>query len=262
MSYIYNKSKAFTLVELSIVLVIIGLIVGGILTGQSLIRTAELSATIRQVSNFNTAVSAFRIKYNGIPGDLPSSIATSFGLATRDGTTGKGDGNGLIEGGAAASTNADGETALFWNDLWAANLIEGNTSSYTTAASAVTTSATATLENFFPPAKVGKGAFFIVYSINGVNYYELIGLSSVAGGTYTTFNSLAPSDAYYIDGKLDDGMPGSGIVLASPAGSPAGAASSGAGGAAANVCVNTTPNPDVYNNQNPALLCRVVIRMN
>src|SRR6185312_11880077 len=93
--------SGFTLIELSIVLVIIGLIVGGVLVGQDLIRAAEIRATVGQYEKYNAAINTFRSKYNGIPGDLLEASATAFGLCPTAGCTtgaaGLGDGNGLIQ---------------------------------------------------------------------------------------------------------------------------------------------------------------------
>lgn len=72
--------RGFTLVELAIVLVIIGLIVGGVLVGQDLIKAAEIRATISDIQKYTTGANAFRTKYNGIPDDLLSTSATNFGL--------------------------------------------------------------------------------------------------------------------------------------------------------------------------------------
>lgn len=67
------KKSAFSLVELSIVLVILGLLVGGVLAGQSLIRAAELRKHIRFHSEFTTIWSTFRDKYFYYPGDMPNA---------------------------------------------------------------------------------------------------------------------------------------------------------------------------------------------
>ena len=64
---------AFSLVELSIVLVILGLLVGGILGGQSLIRAAELRSVAVDKDKFTTAINAFRVKYSAIPGDMTNA---------------------------------------------------------------------------------------------------------------------------------------------------------------------------------------------
>ena len=129
------QQVGFTLIELSIVLVIIGLIVGGVLTGQDLIKAAEIRATVGQYEKYNTAVNTFRTKYNGIPGDLLTSSAQAFGLpcisaaafptCTGASVTGIGDGNGLITDANATNANsALGETLLIWSQLSSASLIE------------------------------------------------------------------------------------------------------------------------------------------
>jgi prepilin-type N-terminal cleavage/methylation domain-containing protein len=70
--------KAFTLIELSIVLVIIGLITGGILTGQTLIAAARVRSMITQLDRFNLAVTTFRGKYDCLPATCTNP--SSFGL--------------------------------------------------------------------------------------------------------------------------------------------------------------------------------------
>src|ERR1700688_3889289 len=95
------SSSGFTLIELSIVLVIIGLIVGGILVGQDLIKAAEVRAQISQIEKYNQAVNTFRAKFNAIPGDMAVSTAQQFGFLVGFACTGQQggrDGNGLIDG--------------------------------------------------------------------------------------------------------------------------------------------------------------------
>lgn len=84
---IYKRTSGFTLIELSIVLVIIGLVIGGILVGQDLIKAAELRATISQKEKFDSAVNTFRNKFGGKPGDLSNFVYFS-GQLTTGGMTG------------------------------------------------------------------------------------------------------------------------------------------------------------------------------
>jgi len=63
----YCEHSGFTLIELSIVLVIIGLIVGGVLVGRDLISAASVRAQITQIEKYQQAVNAFRDKYGGVP---------------------------------------------------------------------------------------------------------------------------------------------------------------------------------------------------
>lgn len=100
------RHNGFSLVELSIVLVILGLLTGGILAGQSLIRASELRSVGNDVGRFYTATQSFRDKYFALPGDM--AIATQI-WGTQDNTPGtckttpsttiltcNGDGNGQI----------------------------------------------------------------------------------------------------------------------------------------------------------------------
>ena len=102
--YVRNKTReiGFTLVELSIGLVIIGLVIGGVLVGKDLIRAAEVRSISAQKEATVTAVYTFKNKYNGLPGDLKDA-QTFFGAAA-DCTaaqttlaTCNGDGNSLLD---------------------------------------------------------------------------------------------------------------------------------------------------------------------
>src|ERR1035437_4035806 len=122
----------FTLIEMSIVLVIIGLIVGAVLAGQSLILQAQMRATMKQIESYKTAVATFRDKYSCLPGDC--ATATSFWpkdpactyqnlrpyIAAPNGMTCNGDGNGIIYG------YYYNELMLFWQHLSLAGLIQGS----------------------------------------------------------------------------------------------------------------------------------------
>src|SRR5689334_1859021 len=93
-----SAAPGFTLIELSIVLVIISLLLGGLLVGRDLIRHAELRAQINQVAMYNAAVYTFRSRFNGIPGDLPRP--NRYGLPAVTCSLGWemcGNGDGLVE---------------------------------------------------------------------------------------------------------------------------------------------------------------------
>jgi prepilin-type N-terminal cleavage/methylation domain-containing protein len=92
-----SHGNGFTLIELSIVLVIIGLIVGGVLVGQNLIDAAAVRAQISQIEKYNTAANTFRGKYGYLPGDIPNPYAAQFGFLPRGTYKGQGDGNGVIQ---------------------------------------------------------------------------------------------------------------------------------------------------------------------
>jgi prepilin-type N-terminal cleavage/methylation domain-containing protein len=218
----------FTLVELSIVLVIIGLIVGGILVGQDLITAARIRAQITQIDKYNTAVNVFRVKYNALPGDMIPTTAAALGFFTRSGIYGDGDGDGNLIGyntspGAGGFYVLGGETVLFWTDLSAAGLIEGgfndNSDTYVTA------STDAQYAAELPHAKIGNGNFvfadgWYIDSVgnilrgNGFQIMFIVSVGSGQPGSIKTNAGLTPVEAYNIDQKVDDGLPLSGKVFA------------------------------------------------
>lgn len=108
-----NKQQSgFTLIEIAIVLVIIGLLLGGILKGQEMITNAKVRNLADQGNAVKAAYFAFQDRYRALPGDYAAANVNINGVA------GNGNGNGLV------STNA--ERGLFWNHLASAGFITGN----------------------------------------------------------------------------------------------------------------------------------------
>lgn len=96
----------FTLIELSLVLVIIGLLVGGVLAGKALIQQAEIRAAASSLENLETAYRTFQLKYNCIIGDCPNAtdffgmnyVVVAAGCPPSGGAgNGNGNGDGFID---------------------------------------------------------------------------------------------------------------------------------------------------------------------
>jgi prepilin-type N-terminal cleavage/methylation domain-containing protein len=233
--------QGFTLVELSIVLVIIGLLIGGVLIGKSLIESAKINAQIKQFQQMDIAVSQFKVKFRSLPGDskyFPSvwqpdndgaieTAVNSNGL----GANVKNNGQGYLASGAPA------ETAHFWRHMSLSGLIPNQYTVYDSAIGPVPD-----INN--PSAKLGrKGLILVAGTIvsNGgetqaplAHYWGLCPSQTarVPGATFSTnlpcnshphfYNpaatyaspyAMTPVQALAIDKKMDDGKIWKGNVI-------------------------------------------------
>jgi prepilin-type N-terminal cleavage/methylation domain-containing protein len=227
-------ASGFTLIELSIVLVIIGLIIGGVLVGQDLIIAATVRAQISQIEKYQSAVNTFRGKYGYLPGDIPDPTASSYGLGARGSIPGEGDGNGIIQGTNftnVAGGMQNGENLMFWKDLGQANLIDGAFALSSSTAQPCPSGANFNL--YFPNAKLGAGNYVFVsnggndfslpWTSDGINYFSIEAPSDICGAGLghvyfvpyaPPFGNIPVKVAYAIDAKVDDGLPMSGKITA------------------------------------------------
>lgn len=217
--------SGFSLVELSIVLVILGLLTGGILAGQSLIRAAELRSVSTDLARYTAAVHTFRDKYFAIPGDM--STATKF-WGAQDGTTGNtaacrttasttaltcnGNGDGFIWSMDSAVTYS--EVHRFWQHLANAGLIEGTYTGIGNGGVYVFTPGTnsprSRLSNSgWAMQAIGTVPTGTVYagSYGNAFYFGVTAPSGPPDGF-----ALKAEEMWNIDTKLDDGKPAYGSI--------------------------------------------------
>lgn len=204
-----SSEGGFTLVELSIVLVIIGLIVGGVLMGQDLIRAAETRAIIAQLEKYNTAVNTYKLKYGVLAGDakFPGYSGTLLTTADNNGILASTPGTPT-----ATPTSIAGELVWFWSELSRAGFIDGKFSGLSTGTVLSASATDKTVANF-PSTKANRGGIIAYGFTDGINYYH-IGLDNNTAATIKTANNLRPEEAFNLDKKVDDANPFTGAVLA------------------------------------------------
>ncbi|MBT6276112.1 MAG: prepilin-type N-terminal cleavage/methylation domain-containing protein, partial [Chromatiales bacterium] len=224
-----GRQSGFTLVEIAIVLVIIGLLLGGIIQGQQLINSARVKNLAETNSGVQAAYFGFIDRYRQVPGDMPVAIATNAIGVT---ITGGGNGDGRLTndpGGAAYD-----EQNAAWEHLSKSGFIQG---SY-----AGTSATTPNFSNNLSP-------------VNAFNNPMVLGLTPDYFDTQTTpparlhliiGRGIPVGILRELDVKVDDGNPISGVLRATLATSTIFAGGTPQLGGSAATCV-TAAAPFIYN---------------
>jgi prepilin-type N-terminal cleavage/methylation domain-containing protein len=212
LSVIRNRNSAeagFTLVEIAIVLVIIGLLLGGILKGQEMITQAKIKNIVNDFNGITVAVTSYQDRYRALPGD---DLNASTRWTVQAPASGNGNGNiaGLYNAAPGVAAPATGaESNLFWQHLRIAGFVAGATTGGASGAQ--------------PPNAAG-GLIGVETGNPGANG---LGFSSLI----LCFSNLPEKIASAVDGQIDDGVPNTGQVRGQLGGSNPNTATT-AGGAA------------------------------
>ena len=224
-SYPSTSQLGFSLLEMAIVMTIIGLLVGGVLTGKSLIRAAELRAFQTEISQYQIAIKTFSNKYGALPGDManatdfwgaadPNPVTCQATSSTGTIATCNGTGDGHISDFWTPPHNRY-EAYRAWQQLANAGLIKGNYSGTWSGGAAHHVGGV----NCPEPAANKSLAYSVFYSsINNPGFYNMAGHTFITLGQETAGwepndPAFSSQEMYMIDQKMDDGKPYQGKII-------------------------------------------------
>ena len=186
-----KHQSGFTLIEIAIVLVIIGLLLGGILKGQELINNARVKNLASDFRNIPVFIYGYQDKFKSLPGDdsAASTHLTNANNAATPGTAAD-RGNGIIDGNWNSTTKTD-ESFLFWQHVRLAGLAPGSTNKDAT--------------DFLPVNAVGT-------SVGIQSAVPFTGMNS--GTYYICSGGISGKFAKQLDTQLDDGVTNTGSMVA------------------------------------------------
>ena len=187
-----TKERGFTLIEIAIVLVIIGLLLGGVLQGQQLIENSRVKSATNDINGIAAAAFSYQDRYGRMPGDDAAGAADASALILRGGAwtgipaTAFGSSDGVLDALAADTFKGTGEGAFFFTHLRAAGFITGN-----------------------PATNIGPAV------LPSNPFGGLIGITGEAidgnmNGTKICMSNVTGSAGIALDTQLDDGKPNSG----------------------------------------------------
>jgi prepilin-type N-terminal cleavage/methylation domain-containing protein len=184
-----NNQSGFTLVEIAIVLVIIGLLLGGVLKGQELIEQSKIKHVVNDFNNISAAFYTYQDRYKFMPGD-DINAATRWASSPAAPTSGNGDAIITATQAQVFATTANGENGLAWQHLRLSGLVTGDTST---------------------------NAVSIIPELTPFGSRYGIGVSATTFGFGITpifCASLPPKAAEQLDRQQDDGNPQTGTIRA------------------------------------------------
>lgn len=232
------RTKGFTLLELSIVLVIIALVTGGIIAAKDIQRSSQLNDIIASTGEVRNAFQQFKDKFGYLPGDFPRATAiwgaaagtTADGVdavcdasitaaTTSPAATCNGNGNGEIGDNDGQTAARPTELYRTWQHLANAGLIKGVYSGVSTSASGFSGAQSGTTVYGFKRPTTGMSVAFAqtlsadtstAWMTAGGNTLYIGGDSS--GSSTLTKPATSPLESYRMDVKIDDGRPATGVL--------------------------------------------------
>jgi prepilin-type N-terminal cleavage/methylation domain-containing protein len=240
----------FTLLELSMVLLIIGGMAAAITTGYALVTEGDLKKIYTKLENYNTSINGFYDDYGSVPGDMKNAYdywgtsCANTGTPATDQTYCNGDGNRLIDN---CATNTSCENFRFWQHLQLAGYISGSYDGVqdtgTNPVNGIVLSVN-TPSGLYPNSGFYPNYITSSYLVSAP--YNFFPNTNVI--IYTTTSNgptILATDTYSLDLKFDDGLPYSGSIIGYNLLSPT-------------TCVTGSVPSAQYNHSAPGVACSVL----
>lgn len=211
MTKAFKKTKGFTLVELSIVIVIIGFLAASISAANSLIKVSELNSVVNDLTTIKVAIRQFQQIYGALPGDMTNAYLYFGGPNCTNNVSNPNVGEHPCNGLGLGYINAN-EGIRAWYHMSQAKLIPGGYSNtFVVYDQADPTNSFVSkmqdvgyyLEGWWPPLAATNPQGSLAYQVINVGGF-------IPGGYYGAL-AFRPADMKLIDTKIDDGMPGTGF---------------------------------------------------
>ncbi|MET0155605.1 MAG: prepilin-type N-terminal cleavage/methylation domain-containing protein [Rickettsiales bacterium] len=196
-----GKNAGFSLVELSISVLIIGMLVGGTLGGMRIVKQGKLKRLHTQISEAIQGASVFSEKFDALPGDMKNAYAR-LGSSCAGGSAAHCNGNG---DGRIGYKDFDAETYMAWAHMRLADVYPG---AYTGEAGS---EPGVNVPEAALPSSALRWRYESISAFNDINVGNVLMVTSL-DGNYAN-GAASAKDAYVIDAKFDDGLPTSGDVM-------------------------------------------------
>ena len=220
----HTRQRGFTLLELSIVLLVIGVLLGSVMVGQYFLRTSQLRSSMTQVEEYIRAISTFKTKYEFLPGDLPNAT-TLWGEGVMCRTTAIPDADpGACNGNGNEFIDWHAENFRAWQHMSNAGIIKGAYLGHHSAGLLVPGVTNPGLDIETGMVSVFYFGVQIGYGVNTAagnhtypgtyNHVMLLGGRSphVCCNMVSIGPVMTTEEAWHIDSKMDDQRPGTGII--------------------------------------------------
>lgn len=207
----HSKVAGFTLAELAVVMIVIGVLIGGVLKGRELIINGQVTGTVAQIKSIDAAVSSFRDMYAAYPGDIFSATTRVQNCSAVTGCASVGDGNGELNR-LPNGYASDDEASQFFIQMAVVDLITGINAGVGAQWGGIYP-ASKLYGGFHPSWSRGTASDFVANGGNKVSVGYYLTLTNTAGAAPDENSGvMTPNQAERIDSKLDDGKADAGIV--------------------------------------------------